>query len=810
VGYAHLGNRACSWLNHGSRLGPIWCALLLAACSGDDPVAPGALSSITPSSSSTGTSIVIGKASVLLPGTGQSAQLTAQILDAQGVPVAGTINWSSSAPDKVSVDASGLITAVAIGSAQIFAEAEGLLSAPTLTFVANPQSDALLVTDAQVVSVGSPLGLPPGVPPGVGTPYEVTLTGVSAPAAGTVILASETAPIAGKVVSTRQESAGIVVTVALAPLYELFTAYDVALRVDLSKFPAVGVPERGARMTPSAQWNATRGRPLGVAAVQADELAPFQAFDCDANIKPQLVSASIQLSLENNLTLVLEDRPGYSKHALMGSVALVGSAGLKLKAGFRATGECKAQAQIKLPVFGWASALAMPAVRVGLGASLEGEILLVQGELGVEGKVGVSPVVGWECGGATPACRSLETIRPLEDLKTKSRIPSENDMQVKVSGQFFVLAGLDLSLLAGAANAEMLEARLGPEQSFDLAIEKDQAARADYASSYDLKMKAVVEPGAALKKAIEMVIDDDATGVSFKAELTTDLSESPKGTLSLSKARIRPGEPVDFTVQLTTGLEYHLLGYNVTGLELYRKQEDELEFTPWKSMTQIASNGFTYRWVPEEADAGKYEFAAFVNTQLVTPLLEVAPSSIQPLEVACFSAAARFARTAAVPVCADTWTGTSTMIVKTPGLESVNITTRANITWTYDAASSVGGVIAYKASGNFHLAFNAGATGCTFSLSPSTFTIVDDPMAPARLFIFNNGVTPGMYSHLGSQRVDFTTTASCPGEQDVVTSFKGFLAPIASGGGPYSTDLIRLAGESDDGAIASTWDFRRP
>ena len=47
-------------------------------------------------------------------------------------------------------------------------------------------------------------------------------------------------------------------------------------------------------------------------------------------------------------------------------MALVGSASLKLKAGFTATGDCKAQAQIKLPITGWLSVIAMPAVRVGL------------------------------------------------------------------------------------------------------------------------------------------------------------------------------------------------------------------------------------------------------------------------------------------------------------------------------------------------------------------------------------------------------------------------------------------------------------
>lgn len=877
------------WPTRGA-LGAVFCALLLAACQGDDAVAPGGLVSITlsPSSASLGVGqtqtitaegkdqngivltglsftwassdagvatvidgvatgvsagtasitassggvtsnsvtltvsvtsgttsrVVIDKASVLLPGSGQTAQLTAQILDPQGAPSAGTVSWSSSAPDKVSVDAAGKLTAQAIGSAQIFAEAAGVRSAPTLVFVANTQPGALLVTDAQVVSVGPPIGLGPGESPGVGTQFEVTLQGVTAPAPGTVVLAAETAPVAGKVVTTRQDPAGLVVTLALTPLYQLFSAYDVALRIDLSAFPVEDLPAGSVRTRPSAAWNAgPRGKLSRLAPGRAfNFVAPFQAFDCDGSIKPQLVSAPIQLSLENKLTLVLEDRPGYSKHALEGSAALVGNAGLKLKAGFKASGSCDAQVQLKLPVFGWFSVVAMPAVRVGLGAGVEGEITLVQGELGVEGKVGFTPVVGWECGGATPTCRGLDDMTPLNQFKTKSAIPDEHGLQAKVSAQFYLLAGLDLSIGAGIFNADILEARVGPEQSFDLAFEEDQVARADYASKYDLKLKGVVEPGGALKKAIEMVIDDDATGVSFKAEFSTDLSESPKGSLSINKATVRPGDVVTFTVALTPStLEYFLLGYNVTGVELYRKREDESTFTPWKSMTQTASHQATYQWTPAEADAGKYQFAALVNTQVVTPLLEVGPSSIQPLEVSCFSGGAvALVGSLATAVCADTWIGTSSVTLKTPGLPAAHIGTRSNITWTYDPSTSGNGVINYTASGGFELFFGDAGSGCSLSWTPRNFEIVTDPLTPSRLSIIDNGITAPIYTFLGSQMIDFTTTSSCPDRPDVVTEFKGFLVPIAQGNGPFTADLVELSGAADDGVIASTWNFRRP
>jgi hypothetical protein len=799
----------------------VWLVtFLLAACGGggDDP----ASNPVVPAAIAPAATIVVDKAALFLPGAGQSAQLVAQRFDAQGAPTQAAITWVSSAPDKVSVDANGRVTAIAIGSTQVFAQADGRRSAPTLVTVATPKPGALLLPDAQVLSVGPPLGLAAGAAPGVGSEYEVTLQGVTAPAPGTLVLAAETAPVAGKVVSSRQDAAGLVVRLAIVPLYELLDDYDLRFDIDLSGFAMEAVPERATTAAAGPVWTQRPGgRARALASARPlDVFEPFKAWKCDASIKPQLVDAPIQLSLENKLRLVLEDRPGYSKHALEGSAAIVGSAGLKLKAGFKASGRCDAQGQLKLAAFGWVSLLVMPGVRFGLGAEVEGEILLVQGELGVEGKVGFAPVLGWECGGATPACSALDTIDLINEFKTKSKIPSANDMQAKVSAQFYVVTGLDAVIALGAANAGLVEARIGPKQSFDLAFEPDQAARSDHASSYDLKLEGVVEPGEALKKAIEKVIDDKNTALKFKAEFTTDISESPKGSLSLDKARIRPGEKVDFTVELDPKtVSYFLLDYNVTGVQLYRKREDETEFTDWKAMSLIASNRATYSWTPTEADAGKYEFAAFVDTQKIpVPLLEIAPDSIRPLEVACFSAAPSAAApktpqgTRALPqatACFDTWVGTATLVAKTPGLPTANIASRSTITWTLDPTQSSAGATYYTASGSFDLAFN-NPDACVTVLTPNTFVIVKDPTTPSRLGFVDNGFTPPSYGFGGSQLVDFTTTVSCPGKEAVVTDVHGFLAQFAYGTGPFTTGQTRISGSSDDGAIATTWDFSRP
>jgi hypothetical protein len=389
-------------------------------------------------------------------------------------------------------------------------------------------------------------------------------------------------------------------------------------------------------------------------------------------------------------------------------------------------------------------------------------------------------------------------------------------MQAKVSAQFYVLAGLDLAILGGVANAEILEARVGPKQSFDLAFEEDQPPRSDYASHYDLKIEGVVEPGSALKKAIEMVIDDDSIGVSFKAEFSTDISESPKGTHSVSKAKVRPGEPVDFTVDLDQKtVAYFLLGYNVTGVELYRKREDELDFTPWKSMSLIATNRATYHWVPVAADAGKYEFAALVNTQIPVPLLEVAPNSIRPVEVSCFGSNGLLAPKGTqfglqTTVCADTWAGTSTVIGRTPGAPpSDNITTTANVTWTYDQTDQSGTIIYKPSSGSFTLAFNFPSTGCTTALSPNTFAIVNDPITQPKLIITNFPFVGQTYGIRGSQLVNFTSTISCPGKPDVVNAVNNYLVDYAFGNGPF-TGQARLFGAFEDAHVTYTWDFSRP
>ena len=276
-----------------------------------------------------------------------------------------------------------------------------------------------------------------------------------------------------------------------------------------------------------------------------------------------------------------------------------------------------------------------------------------------------------------------------------------------------------------------------------------------------------------------------------------------------------------FTVELapTSSLEYWQLGYNVTGLELWRRREGETDFKSWKAMDQNASNQASYRWVPEVADAGKYEIAAFVNTQIGVPWLEVTKNSVQEVEVSCFAASGPSAKTTSAAsakarplatTCADTWVGTSTYIAKTPGLPTANIEVHATVTFVVDPAASQGKTIVYKAvSGSFTLAINHPDT-CVTVLRPNIFPIVFEPLTPSRLILFDDGFNPQTYAIGGGQLVNTTSTVSCPGSNDVVNALNGFLVSYVAASGPYVPGQTTLSGSTEDAATTASWSFSRP
>ena len=765
--------------------------------------------------------VSVDKPFVFLSAIGQSSTLTASPVDGAGVPVDTPVTWTSSAPNQVNVDSSGHVIATSIGSAQIVAHAGGADSAPVLVVVAETKAGSVLVTDAQIQSVGAPIGLAPGEAAGVGTRYEVTLRGVPAPAAGTVVLAAETSPVAGKVVSTRASGGDIIVLLEIAPLYDLLARYHIDWNIDLAAFPLEdSLPADLTIMKVRRRANAKAG-------AQEYEPSELKNFWCEGDTEAKLASIEVDASATSGLKLVMQDYrddpalpPNYSKHALEGNIGFTGTASVVFKPTISVSGTCRAEAHVKLPVFGWVSLIVMPQISVGVGIELSAALVVATAEIGGTLNLDLKPVIGWECGGAEPACRGIDNLSLDSKFTPKQEFQILNGMHAEVGGHLFAYARLDALLLEGLGGyVALIEGRMGPKQSLDLAWEPTQAENLSMASNYDLKIDGGVKPGDGLQAAIKKVINDDAVGVSFSLKQPFPVSESPKGTLRVSKSRVAVGDKVSFNVDIDPATKNYVglganfgEGYNIDTVELWRKKPDELEFSFWKTMAPIASGeatAFQYDWTPEGTDAGRTKFAAFVNTQFLLPRVEVEPNSIKEVEIACFSAgvqaAGRRAKAAlaAAGTCADEWIGTAE--------HTVNFaeTSTATITWKRDPNYDNGGRstnVGYIGSGTFefhNLIFEG--SGCT--VSPTTFTIPTvTASTDVNRLVVDYQTVPAIFSGGGS--IVREVTVSCPDDPpfQYTTQMYWFQTAI----GEVSEGGLTITGGTSNVLSSSSFRFERP
>lgn len=776
--------------------------LLIAACSSDSsdvttpPPPPQPPAQDPPLTSG---SVVVAQTAVMLTAVGQTRQLSVRTMNDAGVTVNAAVTWSSSAPSQVSVDATGRVTARTIGSAQVFAQSGSVRSAPVFVVVAQPQPGALLVTDAQVISVGLPMGLAPGEVPTVGTQYEVRLTGITTPPSpGTVVLAAGNAMVAGKVVSVRTESGAMVVTLAMAPLGQLLAQYDINWSIDLTTLPTAAL-QTAASVAPPVS---PRVRVAPWMSAAPTILRPISVIDCDASLGPVLLDRKVQLAPTGSVSLEVVDAPGHTRRALVGSLTLVGTVSLKLKAGFSFHSKCEVSVPIPIPIGGPLAVGVMPLARLGVGVSLDGSIAVTAGEISATGELGAQLEVGWECGGASASCRSLPGLTPVNKFTPKYEVFNPaTGMRVEVQGQFYLLAALD-AVFAMAIDFGILEAKAGPVQSVDLGFEDDQAINKSYASKYDLKLEAVIQPGSGLQKVLDLIMS--GISLTFQGKVSTVLSESPKGALTVSRPVVGlSGQTVDMRVDLTN-TDYFLIGYNVVRVELWQKRSTESDFKRLRAFNVTASNQtvFTHTWQPTTDDLGVNEFAVFVYTQFPVPGLEVAENSIKEVEVKCFSASPRLVGgvAAAANTCADTWEGTTTFFA--PGQIRVD----ANVTWRRDPATpEIDGDVVYIATGTATVQWiELEARGC--SVSRSVFPINGDNVTDNNTLLVEFGETPPVYS--GSGGIPLVPKVSCPNEPpfDYPLAMVWFLgAGNLTGGGAL------IQGRTDaGGGVYWEWRFARP
>jgi hypothetical protein len=770
--------------------------------------------------------VTVDPAWVFFSAQGQTFQLTAQVLDADLNPIAGEVTWHSTAPDRVSVSQTGKLLAEAVGSAQIYAEAGGIQSSATLVAVAIPVNGAMLVYDDQVVQIGEPLPTLPDEPDW----YEVTLRNVSAPPIGTIVLAAETAPIAGRLLDYRAVAEGIMFTLEIVSLNQLFEDYYIDWSIDISDYALEEAPP-----SPAEAWSLQKANSVNslMPRAAAAEKKFLNILECEDSVKSDLINPSASISVEYPLRLnVMDVPPNGSIHTVEGGLEINGSVSLTLGPNFEASGSCEAKGEINLPIFGWASVLVIPIVQVGGGADLSGSVKVEPGEIGATGKFGFSTAFGWACGGEEPGCRGMSTPPALvNNLESKSKFSSKEGARVNVSGHLYGLIRLDLKIFAGLLyQGNILKAKFGPKQSFDLAFERDQSDDPDYASTYDLTLEGGIYPGESILKALERLTNGASEIIDFGIPLKMDLSTSPKGVAQVSANHAYIGKPIDMTVQIDPSTkEYKLIGYNIDSIEIYRRRWNEMYFAYFDTIPVTASvqDIFQYSWTPTGEDAGDQEFAFFVNTKLPTPFLEISEDSVKKVNVSCFAvddslminesngrvegiptiraATSSNNISASLSTCADTWVGWASSI------DSIHIAD-VDVVWIRDS-EPLPGLARYRPEGVAKVKFPYyEAQGC--SVSPNTFSITANDSNVSYLMV-DYRESPIVYAGHGwvmdQNMAAYTATLYCPPPDEpteIYVLFEWFAAPD----GFVSSDGVILEDQYDSPYSDQSWGwhFVRP
>ena len=139
----------------GWRSWPVLAAVLLTGCSGDSDTPTG-----TVAPPSVPTSVTLSPAAAELTALGGTVQLTAEVRDRNGQAMTGaTVVWSSSDASVATVAQSGLVTAVANGTATITAAAGGVSGTAAMTVAQAPDSVAVSPTETIIAALGDTVRL---------------------------------------------------------------------------------------------------------------------------------------------------------------------------------------------------------------------------------------------------------------------------------------------------------------------------------------------------------------------------------------------------------------------------------------------------------------------------------------------------------------------------------------------------------------------------------------------------------------------------------------------------------------------------
>jgi uncharacterized protein YjdB len=159
-----LSGRPISFSTSNATVATVSAAGLVTALAPGSAIITAASEGKTSSASITVSSVPVASVAVTPSGSdlvvGQTTQLKAEPRDGSGQPLAGrTVTWSTSAPNVASVSSTGLVTAIAPGSATISATSEGKAGSATINVRPKPVSSVILSPGQASVVVGQTVQL---------------------------------------------------------------------------------------------------------------------------------------------------------------------------------------------------------------------------------------------------------------------------------------------------------------------------------------------------------------------------------------------------------------------------------------------------------------------------------------------------------------------------------------------------------------------------------------------------------------------------------------------------------------------------
>ncbi|HEX7001482.1 MAG TPA: Ig-like domain-containing protein [Trueperaceae bacterium] len=564
---------------------------------------------------------MIRPGALLLTTEGETANLTAEVLDAAGNTIEAEVTWSSSDPQLVSVNPEGEVTVTGpLGTAQVTATAKGVTAFPATVVVAKPVDGAILLHDEDVISASV------GVE-GTSDPVRqrIVLRPEVDPQPGDVIIGAEELTIGGVIETVIPNDGGTEVVYRPLPPQELFEQLIVDVDVDASTAPVVPVGELADDVTLHVEAP-------GVTSASLREGLDGKFLTC----KGEATYASItglNTTIENGIHFRLHFSDGVADPEptlllVTGKLVQKISSGLSIKAGYTGTYTCKADLfNIPLPISGVAALVAKPVIPIGVVGSVSGSItaagltVTVESTDGLELDAGFTydPTDGFDLHDGFD--RIHEGPNLVLDLVTPA------GYRVGASGFVGLASGVGLDILGREEPLGIVQAQVGVQQSFDLASPEAQAASAAYASAYDLSLLANVGIGTDLKDVLSWLgIGISAQGAQIQA--SQPWSKSPTGKLTASATSASPGEQVHLHVKLDAENLTYLTHYNVSKIEIYRAFGSE-EPTLFRTIELSQSNqsDFDTVWDTTGEEGGDYHFYAFVVDDLLAKVAEV------PLEV---------------------------------------------------------------------------------------------------------------------------------------------------------------------------------